>query len=84
MCSMSMESTSNCKIYVNVYNTETTSYDQYTASFESLMSQGMSEPDVTNLTFDLMNSDNKKIGSLKMNMTEFIFTVVDLAGNTFK
>ena len=84
MCSMSQESTSYCKIYVNVYNTETTSYDQYTASFESLMSQGMSEPDVNNLTFDLMNSDNKKIGSLKMNMEEFIFTVVDLAGNTFK
>ena len=37
---MSPQTKSFCKIYVNAYNEDDQKYDQYTASFESLMSQG--------------------------------------------
>ena len=40
VCSMSPQTKSFCKIYVNAYNEDDQKYDQYTASFESLMSQG--------------------------------------------
>ena len=84
LCSISMEFQKFCKIYVNAYNETDQKYDQYTASLEQLMNQAVDDIDPTKLTFDLMNLNNQKIGFLKLDMRDQVFSVVDLSGNPFK
>ena len=84
LCSISMESQTFCKIYVNAYNETDQKYDQYTASFDSLMDGGVDNIDPTKMTFDLLNLNHQKIGFLKMDMISQVFSVVDLSGNPFK
>ena len=84
-CEMSMtSSTPSCKIYVNVWNTDSSAYDQYTAEFKmDQMEDGSSieNHQQMKMKFDLMNVDNKKIGYLKMDFDGFVFNTVDLNGN---
>ena len=77
----------SCKIYVNVWNTDSSAYDQYTAEFNmNQMEDGssMENHQSMKMKFNLMNSDNKKIGYLKMDFDGFVFTAVDLNGTPFK
>ena len=87
-CEMTMTSSApSCKIYVNVWNTDSSAYDQYTAEFNmNQMEDGssMENHQSMKMKFNLMNSDNKKIGYLKMDFDGFVFTAVDLNGTPFK